>query len=269
MFKQIIVVAGVARSGTSWIGQIIDSSPDVAYRFQPLFSYAFKDAVNEDSTKDEYENFFEGIYKSSDDFLLQTDKRQEKLYPVFNKDSSPSSLGFKENRYQYLLPKMLQYFENFKLLGTIRHPGGVLNSWLKNPKEFPPDADPRKEWRFGNCKNQGKAENFFGYYKWKEVANLYLDLKDKYPDRVYVIQYENLVDNSLSMTKSIFDFLGLEFTEQTRSFLDASHSIHQESPYAVFKDKSVKARWMTELDPHIVNEVLFDLKDTRLEMFLK
>jgi len=269
MFEQVIVIAGVARSGTSWIGQIVDSSPDVIYRFQPLFSYAFKDSVNEDSTKDEYLHFFKGIYNSSDDFMLQIDKREANLYPVFQKRDSPSRLALKENRYHYLLPKMLQYFDNLKLLGVIRHPCGTLNSWLQNPKEFPPGADPRKEWRIGNCKNQGKAENFFGYYKWKEVSHLYLDLKDKFPDRVFLIKYEEFVDNSLALSKSMFDFVGLEFSEQSDSFLKASHSIHNDSPYSVFKDKSVKDRWRTELDPYIVNEVLNDLSGTRLEIFLE
>ncbi len=269
MFEQVVVIAGVARSGTSWIAQIINSSPDVCFRFQPLFSYAFKNVVTEDSSREEYLEFFNGIYNSSDDFLLQTDQKKGNLYPVFEKNSAPRYLVFKENGYQYVLPKMLQYFQNLKLLGVVRHPCGSLNSWLQNPKEFPPDADPRKEWRFGSCKNQGKAENFFGYYKWKEVASLYLDLKDKYPERVFIAKYDEIVNNPLDLAKSLFDFLGLKFSEQTQSFLEASHSIHQDNPYAVFKDKSVKEKWKFELDPYIVNEVLNDLAGTRLEIFLK
>ena len=41
-FDRIISIHGVPRSGTSWLGQILDSSPKVRYKFQPLFSYAFK-----------------------------------------------------------------------------------------------------------------------------------------------------------------------------------------------------------------------------------
>jgi hypothetical protein len=269
MFEQIIVIAGVARSGTSWIAQIIDSSPDVSFRFQPLFSYAFKNAVTEDSNREEYLEFFNSIYNSSDDFLLQTDKRKAGLYPVFKKNSAPRYLALKENNHQYVIPKMMQYFQNLKLLGVVRHPCGSLNSWLQNPKEFPPDADPRKEWRFGSCKNQGKVENFFGYYKWKEVANLYLDLKDKYAERVFIVKYDEIVKDPIGHAKSIFDFLCLQFSEQTTSFLETSHSTHQDNPYAVFKDKSVSERWKSELDPYIITEVLNDLTRTRLEVFLK
>ena len=268
MFKHVIVIAGVPRSGTSWLGQLIDSSLDVAYRFQPIFSYAFKDAVNMDSDREDYERFFKGIYESTDDFLLQTDKREAGLYPTFEKKDNPEYLAFKTCRYQYLLSKMLQYFENLKVLGIVRHPCGAINSWLKNAKEFPKEADPRKEWRFGTCRNKGRPEEFFGFYKWKEVAHLYLDLQEKYPNQMYIVDYEELVDNPIVVSQSIFDFVGLEFTEQTESFLKASHSVHKESPYAVFKDKSVRDRWKSELDPYIVNEITRDIEGTRLARFL-
>jgi hypothetical protein len=268
MYKRVIVIAGVPRSGTSWLGQIIDSSPEVAYRFQPLFSYAFKDAVSIDSDKREYEQFFRGLYESTDDFLLQIDKRVSGLYPTFEKKNDPDYLVLKTCRYQYLLSKMLRYFEDLKVLGIIRHPCGVINSWLKNPKEFPEGAQPRMEWRFGACKNKGRPEEFFGFYKWKEVAHLYLDLQMKHPTQMYIIKYEDLVDDPIVVSREIFDFIGLEFTEQTESFLKTSHLTHQENPYAVFKDKSVKERWESELDPYIVKGILDEVEGTRLVRFV-
>jgi hypothetical protein len=268
MLQHVIAIAGVPRSGTSWLGQIIDSSPDVVYRFQPIFSYAFKDAVNIDSDRDDYERFFRGIYESTDDFLLQADKRKAGLYPTFEKKSNPEYLAFKTCRYQYLLNKMLQYFGNLKILAIVRHPCGVINSWLKNPKEFPKNANPRQEWRFGSCRNEGREEEFFGFYKWKEVAQIYLDLQEKYPNQVYIIKYEEMVDNPIGVSHGIFDFVGLDLTEQTEFFLRACHSVHKEGPYAVFKDKFVKERWKSELDPYIVSQITQDIEGTRLARFL-
>jgi Sulfotransferase domain len=268
VFKNVIVIAGVPRSGTSWLGEIVNSSADVAYRFQPIFSYAFKDVVNIESSREDYENFFKGIYESSDDFLLQKDKRDSGIYPVFNKKNDPSFLAFKTCRYQYLLRRMLYYFDNVKLLGIVRHPCGAINSWLKNQKEFPQGADPKKEWRYGSCKNKGREEEFFGFYKWKEVAHLYLDLEDKFSQKVFVIKYEELVDNPLEISRHFFDLVGLEFTEQTKTFLEKCHSVNRDSPYAVFKDKAVKERWQSELDPSVIAEIIEDIKDTRLARFL-
>jgi Sulfotransferase domain len=268
MFENVVIIAGVPRSGTSWLGEIINSSPDTAYRFQPIFSYAFKDAVNIESSMEDYQRFFNGIYESSDDFLLQTDKRESGMYPVFNKKDNPEFLAFKMCRYQYLICKMLCYFDNIKLVGIVRHPCAVINSWLKNQREFPQEADARKEWRYGACKNRGREEEFFGFYKWKEVAHLYLDLKDKYPQKVFVVKYETLVDNPLAISKQLFDFIGLDFSEQSEAFLKKCHSINIDSPYAVFKDKAVKERWQSELDPSIAAEIIEDIKGTRLARFL-
>jgi hypothetical protein len=48
----------------------------------------------------------------------------------------------------------------------------------------------------------------------------------------------------------------------------AGHSVHKEGPYAVFKDKFVKERWNSELDPYIVSQITQDIEGTRLARFL-
>ncbi len=37
-----IVIHSVLCSGSSWLGEIINSSPNVLYQFQPLFSHEFQ-----------------------------------------------------------------------------------------------------------------------------------------------------------------------------------------------------------------------------------
>ncbi len=264
--ERIIYLAGVARSGTSWLGQIFDSSPNVRFRFQPLFSYEFKNVVNEDSSESEFADFFERLYEAETDFLTQKDKRESGEYPTFKKNESPEYLVFKENRYQSIIEPMLRKNPDLYLVGIIRNPCAVLNSWMKNEKEFPKGSEPLEEWRFGNCKNNGN-EDYFGYYKWKEVAHLYLDLKDKYPDRVFVLKYEDLVIEPLQKTIEMFEFLHLSLDEQTKSFISASTSTENNSYYSVYKSRSVKDKWKEELHEYIRAEVEADIRGTRLEQF--
>jgi len=120
----------------------------------------------------------------------------------------------------------------------------------------------------GECKNLGRSENFFGFYKWRETTNLFLDLHDHHPGRVQVVRYEDLVENPERITEAIYDFARLELGPQTKAFLADCNSSHSESPYAVYKSKSVKDRWRQTLDPKIIREVHEELKDTRLEKFL-
>jgi len=265
--KTITYLAGVARSGTSWLGQIFDSSPDVHYSFQPLFSYEFKNRVNEDSSAAEFYNLLHNIFNTRTSFLTQADKRESGEYPVFTKTDPPIHLVMKENRYQYLIEPMMRKCPEMKLVGIIRNPNAVINSWIKNSKEFPPGSEPLKEWRFGDCKNQGH-EDFFGFYKWKEVANLYLDLREKWPDRVYVLRYEDMVESPEKIVTGLFTFCSVDYGIQTKNFLRRSSSVQNDSPYAVFKDKAVASQWMNELDPYITAEISSDLRGTRLEQFI-
>ncbi len=267
MYNKVIVIGGIARSGTSWLGQIIDSSPDVIYHFQPLFSYAFKGRVNENSSEGEFKAFFDDIYESRDSFMQQQDKRDSGDYPIFHKNTPPNTLAFKTCRYQYAIEPMLRKNPKVKVLGIVRNPCAALNSWMSHPSEFPKGSVRSEEWRHGKCKNSG-PEDFYGYYKWREVANNYLDLRDKYPERVLVVNYQNLVSDTISLVEEIYAFTGLELTEQTKNFLQKSTSTHNNNYYAVFKDKSVAHRWKGELEPEIAAEIEADIRGTRLEQFL-
>ncbi len=48
----------------------------------------------------------------------------------------------------------------------------------------------------------------------------------------------------------------------------ADHSVHKEGPYTVFKNRSVRDRWKSELDPYIVSQITQDIEGTRLARFL-
>ena len=268
LIASVVFIAGMARSGTSWLGEIIDSSPDVRYCFQPLFAYAYKNRIGYDSTASDLQRLFGELYDTRDPFVLQQDKRISGEFPTFVKSDAPSHLAFKEIRYQYLIPRILERATNVKIVAVVRHPCGAMLSWLRNPKEFPPNADVSAEWRFGHCKNQGREENFFGFFKWKETAHLYLDMAEKYPQRTIVVRYEDLVREPLDVTKDIFGFLGLTVGEQTLRFLETCHTTHIESPYAVYKHKGVADAWRMELPATIRDEILADLTGTRLSRFI-
>ena len=121
----------------------------------------------------------------------------------------------------------------------------------------------------GHCKNEGKEENFFGFYKWRESTNIFLDLQDMFPDCVRVQRYEDLVDNPIGVAESLFDFVDLPFGDQTIQFIERSNERHVEDPYSVYRDKTVKDKWKDKLDTRIVKGVEQELKGTKLEVFLR
>jgi hypothetical protein len=269
LYKQIIVIVGMPRSGTSWLGQIIDSCPEVRYRLSPLFSYAFKNAVTETSTKEEYKEVFDGAYLAQDDFMEQTRNRERDHYPTFeHKATEAEFLVIKMTRFHNLITTILQYFENLKIVAIVRHPCGAIHSWLTTSNEFPQNADPKVEWRTGECRKTG-PEEFWGFEDWKAVTSLHMRMEKEYPGNFFLMQYEDLVNEPVAITKELFNFLGLLYTPQTDHFLVESQSRHDDDPYATFKHPGVKDRWRTSLQPQIQMEIISEVEHTDLERFLK
>jgi len=267
-FKKI-AVHGVPRSGTSWVGEILNSSPNTVYRYQPLFSYAHKNYLNNISTKENIDQFFRRLRNCNDDFTNQETRRTSGDFPQFRKGQITHVI-YKEVRYMNILFNLMKKAEDVLLLSIIRNPLSVINSWLRAPREFRRDLgwSEKEEWRYAPKKNRNCPEEFNGYEKWKEAANTFLKLQKAYPHRVYILKYSDLLMQPAGETKKIFNFLGLEFTEQTKRFLQDSTTCKRGDAYAVFRNNPSDDKWKTELNPGIVKEIQADLEGTVLEIFI-
>lgn len=268
---RVASIHGAPRSGTSWLGQIFNSHPDVAYRFQPLFSYRFKELIKPESSQEEIEHFLQDLYAVEDDeFIFQTRQQDRGAHPVgLFKAARPSLLVMKEVRYHYLIETLLRQVEGIKVIGIVRNPCGAVNSWLKTPREFKPEWNAAAEWRNAQAKNQGRREEYYGFEKWKELARLFLRLEKDRPDAFYLLRYETLVIHTEAETAKLFAFCGLDFPPQVQAFLSASHAREVEDPDTVFRTSDVAERWKSELDPSIRDAILRDLEGGDLAVFLE
>lgn len=267
----MISIHGAPRSGTSWLGKVFDSHPDTAYRFQPLFSYRFKNAINPGSVKEEVEKFLEDLYAVEDDgFILQTEQKKRKVHPDhFIKSFHPHTLVMKEVRYHYLIETLLEQVKDIKIIGIVRHPCGVINSWLKTPREFNREWDIEAEWRDAPSKNQGRQEEYYGFTKWMEIAYLFMDIQQRYPKAFYLLRYEALVNDPLKEISALFHFCGLVIPDQVKIFLLESQSRELNDPDTVFRRADVIDRWKNELDPYIRDAILAEVSGSELQRFLE
>lgn len=268
--KYKIAIHSVPRSGSSWLGEILNSSPKTNFKFQPLFSFAFKDYLTPHSSKEEIKNFFLKISISTDDFLNQTEQKINGNFPDFKKDNDQKFITYKEVRYHHILENLLAQDDEVILIGLIRNPLSVISSWLHAPKEFRRDLgwNELKEWRYAKLKNQEKPEEFNGYEKWKEVALLFHKLHNKYPDRVYLLNYKKLLNDTLSETKQLFDFCGIPLEVQTLNFINQSSHSPNDDAYSVFRSKQTDVKWKTQLNPIISEEIITDLKESILDVYI-
>lgn len=257
------------RSGTTWLSQILASSPDVRLKYCPLFSYEFKNALDEFSTAEQWNKLLAEVYRTNSEFLDQDHLRKHGLVPTFNdKNKNPQHLIIKSNRFHNLTPHMLKLNDQIRFLHIVRHPCATIHSWLTNAGEFPSQADPMKEWRYGMCRKTGSGE-YWGFDDWKRVTTQALKLSEQYPDRHNIIRYEELVKNTGLYARELFQFFRLSYGKQSQEFIELSHGKHDGRKHSVFKDPRLKNEWESKLDPAIVSACLNEVEGTELEKFVK
>ena len=265
-----VAVHGVPRSGTSWIGEILNSSPNINYRYQPLFSYAHKDYLTNASTQEDINSFFERLLHCEDEFTNQVSKRISGNFPSFKKNQI-THIVYKEVRYINILFNLMRRTEDVLLCAVIRNPLSVINSWLRAPREFRNDLgwSELEEWRYALKKNLNKPEEYNGYEKWKEAANTFTFLKKQYPSRVYIQKYSDMLKNPLAESRKLFEFCGIEFKDTSADFVRDSSSCDNRDAYAVYRSKQSDNKWESELLPEISKQILKDLRDTHLEEYVE
>ncbi len=267
--ENVVFLHGVPRSGTSWLAQILNSSPSVAFRFQPLFSYAFKNRLNSESSRSDVNSFLQQVFLTSDQFILQKERVLDGSYPSFRKLLPATHLAVKHVRYHNLLEHLLHVHSGIRLVLMLRHPCSVINSWLRAPREFLPEWNTLTEWRFAEKKNCGRPEEFFGFEKWKEASRLFIKLASNYPERVKLVRYSRLNSDTQDTVAELFRFCGLEMTEQTQGFLNVSRSVEKSDTYSVFRKNNSDVKWKTQLEKEIAEAILNDLKGSDLEFLLE
>lgn len=266
-----VAIHSVPRSGSTWVGQIFNSHPEVAYRYQPLFSYAFKDRLTESSSLEEINGFYDDILDSKDKFLLQIEEGSLSKNPtIFKKNKPITHIVYKEVRYNHLIENLLIKDNDIKVIGIVRNPKAVMNSWLSSPREFRNDLgwDLMKEWRSAASKNQAKKEEFYGFEKWKEVTQLFLRLQLAYPKNFYLLKYNDLLEETTENIEELFSFTGLEMVPSTQKFLEESRGKNDQDAYSVFKSHKIDNAWKKSLDPRIISEIDADLKNSQLQQFI-
>lgn len=262
-----VAIFGPPRSGTSWLSHIFNSHPDVALRFQPLFSYGHKDSLSEFSSLKEIQQFFQAILNSTDPFTLMKAESQ-KGYPSFTKSSTQTHLVFKETRYLQVVENLLQAGDDIVVVGIIRDPLATLASWVGAPKEFSPDWNVREEWRLAPKKNGGRPEEYFGFERWKEAATNFLRFEALYPERFRLVRYVALNQSPDFVISDLFRFCGLAMHPQVIDFIQQSRSRQSDDAYSVYRLPSDDSRWRTVLPDEIVDEVIRELNPLPLREFI-
>lgn len=266
MIMRKLIVTGMPRSGTSWLGQIINSAPEVLFRTEPLFAYRFKNIINQHSSCKAINDFFDDLVKIDDDFILQKKNQEAGFYPEFKKTRS-EILAFKTTRHFEMLDRYLECVNDLYIIAIVRHPCATINSWFKSYREFEKKGcQQKRDWRTGGCR-KGQVGEYWGFDDWLESTKIFLEFSEQYSN-FHLIRYCDLVRETSVMVTSLFIQLGIEPSLQTKQFIAHCHQRHDADPYSVFKSKQVLDSWKMELDQVIASEIIHRTSSSKLTYFL-
>lgn len=241
-----VAIFGCPRSGTSWLGQLFNAHEAVAYRYQPLFSYEFKNWFGERGVSEASLNAFgEALLGAQSDFVLQ-DLRPPKVQP-------PTHVVWKEVRYHALMPALAALPGLHRLVYLHRPALQVINSWYQAPKEFRAGQDIHAEYLDAPSKNTNPCE-YNGFNRWKESLALALAVKAAQPEKVAFVSYDRLRADPLGQLATLFADTGLALTGQVRDFIEASTSQHDDDAYSVFRSREAEITLPEDIVRHLCSD---------------
>lgn len=257
----------VPRSGSSWIGKIVGSSPEVEYRYQPSFAYSFPYSLDQGSSFQSIAEFCQALLDSKDQFIRGGLTGDGTVGKYEEQAQRAKFLFWKEVHNMFMASALLER-SDAKVVGLIRNPLAVLHSWRNATKEFLPGWDFTEEWRKAQSKNQGDPKNFFGFDQWKKAAKFFHDIKGEYSDRVFLIDYSSMIESPIEKSRELLDFLELDWTNNTESFILKTTEKEEEGTYSVYKKRTKDEGWKGHIPEEIVDEISGELKGTELQRYL-
>jgi hypothetical protein len=284
-----ILIVGAPRSGTSWLGKIFDSHPDVLYRFEPDWFdpdeiVANPDRIranmgrwigNRDPRASGKRPFFPKSWQTGPARHLRaalvyaeaaTGRIGLRSWPVPDLGgTSRARAVVKSVRLRDGLGAFARVCPDGRAVLILRHPCGQIASLMRGARDGRFDlAEPGTDMPFDEAStvafatSRGVGEAAFQClpdaakyaWSWREFSETaFGSIADRSNARVIV--YEDLCARPIEATKALLSFAGLSWHAQTETFL--AHSTSHDGAagyYAVLRNSIAAAeRWRTSMAP--------------------
>ncbi len=287
-----IFVFGMPRSGTSWLGKIFDSHPDVVFRHEPDIDFRNTSIPwypeETEPYLDEARAYIAKLAR------VNTVKSRASL-PLFPKrhlgtvgqflryvcvygsralDRAGVRAGvpdFFSLKDQPIVIKSVSsmgraglYTEacNSKTIIITRHPCGQIASQMRGIKMGKMPSSSYRWPLLGSVSTQYGLDrpawekmNLLENLSWKWViAN---ETAMSQCPSAYAVRHEDLCDRPIELAREIFAFAGLEWSEQTQRFLESSTVSDGANYFSVFRDSAAEAnKWRGELSDEEINQIM-------------
>lgn len=234
----LVFIVGCARSGTSILGELIASHPDVNYIFEERGIWE-KDILGEN----------DGHRLQAYQAITPINKKIWEWFEVISKNKI--MVVEKNPRHTLRIPFIRAIFPEAKFIHIIRDGRDVACSMVPGCGGV--------EWR--HLKPPSWKEFYDKYtgamrcaHVWKEVIEIALDDLNNIPH--LQVNYETLVSSPFEVSQKIFDFLGLDLHSNTKEFCKVIANNTHSSYHAKFQKMWYQdnhqtriGRWQENLSP--------------------
>jgi len=284
-----ILIVGAPRSGTSWLGKIFDSHPDVLYRFEPDWFDPDEVVTNGDMIRANMARwlqnrdprsagkrpFFPKSWQAAPSRLLRasliyagaaTSRIGLPAWPAPDLGCTAQARAVvKSVRLRDGLGAFARVCPDARALLILRHPCGQAASLMRGTRdrkfvlvkpgtEMPYDEARTIAFASRHGIDEGAYRRLVDAAKyawsWREFNETALEsIADRANARVVV--YEDLCVKPMDEARTILAFAGLSWSAQTETFLSHSTSYNRAAGYYAVLRNSIAAadRWRSDLAP--------------------
>jgi len=285
MSTQCIFVVGASRSGTTLMHRILNSSSQIAitnenhflghlvpwegarYRFRKsgdlsddenvrrLVDYLYSGGFQRDSKHRPVSYHWLWIIEwvDKEDFLqriLDSDRSDRALFTimmqVYADHFGKPIMGEKTPAHFRYVPTLMKWFPDGKVIHMLRDPRGVYVSDLRRRKKLPVTFPFKQLQRFDFL-----LKFFIALQTtvvWFECVLRAASYRKRYPNRYYLLKFEDLVTEPENHIRKLCDFLEVEFQDEM---------LKQEVVSVGFRwkefgfDEKAATRWKEHIDPWV------------------
>lgn len=282
-FDDFVLVMGLARSGTSWLGKILDSDPNVLFRYEPEYEPELDYFAKVDSIlkKDGY----------TDEAAIELQRGYIKAALLKNKRIKAHDINVQKNFLDINFSPFIKYlpsllsekamsflFKNRKIRYVVKNvefDWGL--DWIAKSLGYPKiifiirhPCGNTFSYKSGKAHGMGELDS-------KDWATIWRVSHEKIglPGHVNipnfkVVVYEDLCKDPVNGTQDIFNFLGWKMTDMTQQFLRSSTSKASQGYWSVYKDPlEIANKWKSVMHEDEKNKVLEVVGDSKLMDFWK
>lgn len=279
--KKPILVSGSHRSGSTWLGKMIDLSNEIGYIHEPF---------NRSSglSGELFKNWFTYVCKENEEIFKKSLEEYLKFnYPFWNKIKSAESLRdygrsirdfsiFSWHKLTHKRPLMkdpisifsaewLSKTFNMDAIILIRHPAAFAGSikkveWrtgmshlLEQPLLI---RDHLSEYESQINEHAQKKQDYIeeAILFWNMIHSVIFKYKEKHEDWLF-IRHEDLSRNPIQKFGEIYNYLNLDYTDSIREKI-SNYSSEKEDPGKLKRDsKSNIWSWKSRLSPEEIERV--------------